>query len=79
MPVDGQEGDRDGRKDRVKLVGFIMLTGSVLSAFTSNTGTAIVMAPLVMSVAAEAGISASSLLLPLAFGASFGGMLPGWA
>jgi sodium-dependent dicarboxylate transporter 2/3/5 len=59
----------------VKLIGLIMLAASVLSAFTSNTGTAIVMAPLVMSVAAEAGVSASRLLLPLAFGASFGGML----
>ncbi len=62
-------------RSEVKLIGLIMLAASVLSAFTSNTGTAIVMAPLVMSVAAQAGISASSLLLPLAFGASFGGML----
>jgi len=61
--------------NEVKLVGLIMLAASGLSAFTSNTGTAIVMAPLVMSVAAEAGVSASRLMLPLAFGASFGGML----
>ncbi|MGE5580482.1 MAG: SLC13 family permease [Bacillota bacterium] len=59
----------------VKLIGLIMLAACALSAFTSNTGTAIVMAPLVMSVAAEAGVSASRLMLPLAFGASFGGML----
>ena len=52
-----------------------MLAAAFLSAFTSNTGTTIVMAPLIMSVAREARVSASTLLLPLAFGASFGGML----
>ncbi len=59
----------------VKLIGFMMLAATISSAFTSNTGTTVVMAPLAVSVAAEAGISASVLLMPLAFGASFGGML----
>jgi sodium-dependent dicarboxylate transporter 2/3/5 len=62
-------------KSEVRLVGLIMLAAAALSAFTSNTGTTIVMAPLVVSVAREAGVSAGALLLPLAFGASFGGML----
>lgn len=62
-------------KSEVKLIGLVMLAATCLSAFTSNTGTAIVMVPLVVSVAKEAGVSASALLLPLAFGASFGGML----
>ncbi len=62
-------------KSEVKLIGLVMLAATFLSAFTSNTGTAIVMAPLVMSVAREAGVSASALLMPLAFAASFGGML----
>lgn len=62
-------------KSEVRLVGLIMLAAAALSAFTSNTGITIVMAPLVVSVAREAGVSAGALLLPLAFGASFGGML----
>lgn len=62
-------------KNEVRLIGLVMLAAAALSAFTSNTGTTIVMAPLVVSVAREAGVSAGSLLLPLAFGASFGGML----
>ena len=62
-------------RNEVRLIGLVMLAAAVLSAFTSNTGTTIVMAPLIVSVAREAGVSAGTLLLPLAFGASFGGML----
>ncbi len=62
-------------RSEAKLAGLLMAAATLLSAFTSNTGTAIVMAPLAMSVAREAGVSAGALLLPLAFGASFGGML----
>ena len=71
----GRRVIRGAGKSEVKLVGFTMLAAAFLSAFTSNTGTTIVMAPLIMSVAREARVSASTLLLPLAFGASFGGML----
>ena len=55
-------------KNEVRLIALVMLAAAVLSAFTSNTGTTIVMAPLVVSVAREAGVSAGALLLPLAFG-----------
>ena len=69
----GRRVIRGAGKSEVKLVGFTMLAAAFLSAFTSNTGTTIVMAPLIMSVAREARVSASTLLT--LFRASFGGML----
>ncbi len=62
-------------KSELRLIGFIMSSAAFLSAFTSNTGTAIVMAPIIISVAKKASTSASTLLMPLAYGASLGGML----
>ncbi|HHY17484.1 MAG TPA: SLC13/DASS family transporter [Firmicutes bacterium] len=71
----GEKTIRIAGKNEVKLIGMIMVVAACMSGFTSNTGTAIVMAPLVMSIASEAGASPSRLLMPLAYGASFGGML----
>lgn len=71
----GKKVLRSAGSNEVRLVGLTMVVAALISAFTSNTGTAIVMTPLVISLASEAGISASTLLLPLAYGASLGGML----
>lgn len=53
----------------------VMVVTSVIGAFVSNTGTVALMLPIVVSIAAKARISASRLLMPLAFASSFGGML----
>jgi len=59
----------------LKLFLMIVLATSVIGAFVSNTGTVALMLPIVVSLAAKAEISASRLLMPLAFASSLGGML----
>ena len=57
------------------LVFAVVLLGGLLSGFVSNTGTVAVLMPIVMCAAAAKGLSASRLLIPLAYGATFGGNL----
>jgi di/tricarboxylate transporter len=59
----------------VALVVIMMLVVSILSAFMSSTGATAVLVPVVVSIAWNAKISPSKLLIPLSFGALFGGML----
>ena len=58
-----------------KLFLLIMLVTSGIGAFVSNTGTVALMLPIVVSMAAGAGVSPSRFLMPLAFASSMGGML----
>lgn len=53
----------------------VILVTAVIGAFVSNTGTVALMMPIVVSMAAESRKSASTLLMPLAFASSMGGML----
>jgi len=53
----------------------VVLVTAVVGAFISNTGTVALMMPIVVSMAAQSGIQASRLLMPLAFASSLGGML----
>lgn len=53
----------------------IMLVTAGIGAFISNTGTVALMLPIVVSMAAGAGISSSRFLMPLAFASSLGGMM----
>lgn len=53
----------------------VMLTTVAIGAFVSNTGTVAVMLPIIIALSAGARISASRLLMPLAFASSMGGML----
>lgn len=59
----------------IRLFLMIVLATSIIGAFVSNTGTVALMLPIVVSLAAKAKISASRLLMPLAFASSLGGML----
>jgi len=59
----------------IRLFLMIVLATSLIGAFVSNTGTVALMLPIVVSLAAKARISASRLLMPLAFASSLGGML----
>lgn len=53
-----------------------MMGGTALiGAFVSNTGTVALMLPIVVSMTAVSGASASRLLMPLAFASSMGGMM----
>lgn len=62
-------------QSELRLFLMIVLATSVIGAFVSNTGTVALMLPIVVSLAAKAKISASRLLMPLAFASSLGGML----
>ena len=53
----------------------VIIVTAVVGAFVSNTGTVALMMPIVVSMMAANGKSASRLLMPLAFASSMGGML----
>ena len=53
----------------------LMLVGTILSSVLSNTGTAAVLIPVVIGIAAKSGYSRSRLLMPLVFAAAMGGNL----
>ena len=58
-----------------RLILVIMLTVAVLSGFMSDTGTVAVLLPAIISLAWNAKISPSKLLIPLTFGALLGGAM----
>lgn len=61
--------------NETRLFLLVMLTTTAIGALVSNTGTVALMLPIVVSMAAKGNISASRLLMPLAFASSLGGML----
>lgn len=62
-------------KSELRLFLLVMLVTSGIGAFVSNTGTVALMLPIVVSLALNAGINPSRLLMPLAFASSMGGMM----
>ncbi len=62
-------------KTEKQLIFTIMVVVGVMSGFLSNTGTAAVLIPVVIGVAAKSGFSRSRLLMPLVFAAALGGNL----
>lgn len=61
--------------NELRLFVLVVLVTAAIGAFVSNTGTVALMLPIVVSLAASAGVNASRLLMPLAFASSMGGML----
>ena len=59
-------------KTEKQLIFTIMVVVGVMSGFLSNTGTAAVLIPVVIGVAAKSGFSRSRLLMPLVFAAALG-------
>ena len=57
------------------LIVEIMVIVGVMSGFLSNTGTAAVLIPVVIGIAAKSGYKRSRLLMPLVFAAAMGGNL----
>ena len=62
-------------KTEKQLIFIIMVVVGVMSGFLSNTGTAAVLIPVVIGVAANSGFTRSRLLMPLVFAAALGGNL----
>lgn len=61
--------------DTIKIYLLVMLATSAIGGFVSNTGTVALMLPIVTSLAMSTKISASRLLMPMAFASSMGGMM----
>jgi di/tricarboxylate transporter len=57
----------------VPLIVAIMLVSGLLSAFMNNIAAAAVLMPAIASLARQAGVAPSRLMMPLAFGAILGG------
>ncbi|WP_436870004.1 SLC13 family permease [Mammaliicoccus sciuri] len=62
-------------KTEKQLIISVMLITGLMSGVLSNTGTAAVLIPVVIGIAAKSGFSRSTLLLPLVFAAAMGGNL----
>ena len=62
-------------KTERQLIAAIMVIVGVMSGFLSNTGTAAILIPVVIGIAAKSGYSRSRLLMPLVFAAAMGGNL----
>lgn len=62
-------------KTEKQLIFTIMVVVGLMSGVLSNTGTAAVLIPVVIGVAAKSGFSRSRLLMPLVFAAALGGNL----
>lgn len=62
------------KSERQLIIAIMVITG-VMSGFLSNTGTAAVLIPVVIGIAADSGYSRSHLLMPLVLAAALGGNL----
>lgn len=62
-------------KTEKQLIFTMMVVVGLMSGVLSNTGTAAVLIPVVIGVAAKSGFSRSRLLMPLVFAAALGGNL----
>ncbi|WP_019153161.1 SLC13 family permease [Robertmurraya massiliosenegalensis] len=62
-------------KTERKLIIAVMIITGLMSGFLSNTGTAAVLIPVVIGLAAKSGFSKSRLLLPLVLASAMGGNL----
>ena len=62
------------RSERGLIVAIMVIVGA-MSGFLSNTGTAAVLIPVVIGIAAKSGYKRSRLLMPLVFAAAMGGNL----
>lgn len=71
----GARLSRLGNGSPTRLFLVVVLATGLIGGFVSNTGTVALMLPIVVSMAAAAGASASRFLIPLAFASSIGGML----
>ena len=64
-----------GKGSEVKIIAVIMISVAILSTVMNNVAAASILFPAVISISASTNIPASKLLIPLAFGSTFGGMI----
>ncbi|GLB61866.1 SLC13 family permease [Cytobacillus sp. NCCP-133] len=62
------------KTERQLIIAVMVITG-IMSGFLSNTGTAAVLIPVVLGIAAKSGFARSKLLLPLVLASAMGGNL----
>lgn len=62
-------------KTERQLMLAVMLVSGIMSAFLSNTGTAAVLMPVVLGIAAKSGYKRTRLLIPLVYGATIGALV----
>ena len=65
---------RYGRGAEAKLIALVMSAGAAVSLLMNNVAAGAVLLPAVLQVSREGGVSASKLMIPLAFGVTVGGM-----
>lgn len=65
---------RTGGTSEVRLIILVMMTSAILSLVMNNIAAGAVVLPIAMTVARRSKIPPAKLLMPLAFGASLGGM-----
>lgn len=65
---------RFAKTERQLIIAIMVIVGA-MSGFLSNTGTAAVLIPVVIGIAAQSGYSRGKLLMPLVFAAALGGNL----
>ncbi len=63
-----------GRGSEAKLIALVMSAGAAVSLFMNNVAAGAVLLPAVLQVSRDSGVSASKLMIPLAFGVTVGGM-----
>ena len=61
--------------DEKRLFFLVMLVTAVVAAFVSNTGTVALLLPIILAMSKSAEVSPSTLMMPLAFASSMGGVL----
>lgn len=61
--------------DEKRLFFLVMAVTACVAAFVSNTGTVALLLPIVLAMSKSAGVSPSTLMMPLAFACSMGGIL----
>ena len=66
--------NRFAKTERQSIVAVMIITG-LMSGILSNTGSAAVLIPVVIGIAAKSGFSRSRLLMPLVLAAAMGGNL----
>ena len=62
------------KSERMLIIAIMVIVG-LMSGVLSNTGTAAILIPVVIGIAAKSGYSRSRLLMPLVFAAAMGGNL----
>lgn len=61
--------------DEKRLFFLVMIVTATVAAFVSNTGTVALLLPIILAMSKTANVSASTLMMPLAFASSMGGIL----